>query len=55
MPVGRPGKESKAQKDAKAFRAGKRVPARGAEHHAAGNSGKKSLAQQMKEHRKGNR
>lgn len=52
MPVGKPQKPSKAAKDAKAFRAGKRVRARGAEHHATGNSGRKTLAQQIAEHRR---
>ena len=52
MPVGRQPKPSKAQKDADAFRSGKRVKARGAEHYAAG-SGRKTLAQQIKEHRRG--
>lgn len=52
MPVGKPQRQSKAQKDAAAFRAGKRVRARGAEHHATGNSGRKNLAQQIEEHRR---
>lgn len=51
MPVGKPAKPSKAQNDAKAFRSGKRVNERGAVHHAQGNSGRKTLAQQIKEHR----
>lgn len=50
MPVGKPAKRSKAQKAAKALRAGKRVNERGAIHHAQG-SGRKTLAQQIKEHR----
>lgn len=51
MPAGKPQKPSKAAKDAKAFRAGKRVNARGAVHHAGG--GRKTLAQQIAEHRRG--
>jgi hypothetical protein len=53
MPVGKPQKPSKAQKAAKAFRAGKRVSAKGAQHHAQGNTPRKTLAQQIKEHRQG--
>jgi hypothetical protein len=54
MPVGKPQKPSKAQKAAKAFRAGKRARAAGAEHHATG-SGRKTIAQQQAEHRRGQR
>lgn len=50
MPVGKPQKPSKAQKDAKAFRAGKRVKARGAIHLAS--KGRKTIAQQQAEHRR---
>lgn len=52
MPVGKPQKPSKAQKAADAFRSGKRVPAKGAAHHAA-SFGRKTIAQQQEEHRRG--
>lgn len=51
MPVGRPAKQSKAQKAAKAFRAGKRVPERGAVQHAQGSAPKKTFAQRIAESR----